>query len=267
MCLARYSRQSFLGDQAAIRNCVVGIVGLGGGGSHVAQLLPHLGFRHYRLFDPDKVEDVNLNRMVGATLADVANEAPKIDIAARMINGLQESPDVIAFQARWQDVALHLRECDVVFGCIDGFAERRDLEACTRRWLIPLIDIGMDVHQVDPDPPRMGGQVILSMPGGPCLTCLGFLNEQSLSREAGNYGDAGYRPQVIWSNAVLAASAVGIAVDLLTDWTRSLRSVVYLSYDGNKGLVAPHPRVAFLPEKNCPHYPATQVGEPVYLPA
>ena len=31
----------------------------------------------------------------------------------------------------------------------------------------------------------MGGQVILSMPGSPCMTCLGFLNEASLAREAG----------------------------------------------------------------------------------
>jgi hypothetical protein len=37
----------------------------------------------------------------------------------------------------------------------------------------------------------MGGQVILSMPGSPCRTCLGFLNEATLAREAALYGDAG----------------------------------------------------------------------------
>lgn len=102
-----------------------------------------------------------------------------------------------------------------------GFAERRELEIACRRHLIALIDVGMDVYVVGDEPPRMGGQVILSMPGAPCMTCLGFLNEATLAREAGAYGDAGPRPQVVWSNGVLASTAIGIAVDLLTDWTRA----------------------------------------------
>ena len=75
-----------------------------------------------------------------------------------------------------------------------GFAERRELEIACRRHLIALIDVGMDVYVVGDEPPRMGGQVILSMPGAPCMTCLGFLNEATLAREAGAYGDAGPRP-------------------------------------------------------------------------
>ena len=113
-----------------------------------------------------------------------------------------------------------LASCDIVFGCVDGFAERRELEIACRRHLIPLIDIGMDVHIVGKEPPRMGGQVILSMPGSRCMKCLGFLSDASLAREAALYGDAGPRPQVVWPNGVLASTAVGVAVDLLTNWTR-----------------------------------------------
>jgi hypothetical protein len=171
---------------------------------------------------------------------------------------------VETFACRWQDRPAPLRGCDIVFGCVDGFAERRELEVACRRHLIPLIDVGMDVHTVGDEPPRMGGQVILSMPGAPCMTCLGFLNDATLAREAARYGDAGTQPQVVWPNGALASTAVGVAVDLLTDWTRSLRGPVYLMYDGNIGTVTPHPRLIYHDGGPCPHFPLAQVGNPVF---
>ena len=35
------------------------------------------------------------------------------------------------------------------------------------------------------------------------MHCFGFLNEQNLAQEAARYGDAGERPQVVWSIACL----------------------------------------------------------------
>lgn len=48
-----FSRQSFLGPDAdeILANARVTIVGLGGGGSHIAQQLAHLSVRHIRLID------------------------------------------------------------------------------------------------------------------------------------------------------------------------------------------------------------------------
>jgi hypothetical protein len=48
---------------------------------------------------------------------------------------------------------------------------------------------------------------------------MGFLTDELLTQEAARYGDAGGRPQVIWSNGVLCSAAVGIIVDLLTGWS------------------------------------------------
>src|SRR5690348_2125716 len=96
------------------------------------------------------------------------------------------------------------------------------------------------------------------------MTCLGFLNEDSLAKEAARYGAAGDRPQVVWSNGVLASTAVGIAVSLLTDWTRALRRSVYLSYDGNSGTVVPHVRMQYLGGATCNHFPLESVGDPVF---
>jgi len=259
----RFSRQSFLGknSQHTIEQAVVGIAGLGGGGSHIVQQLAHLGFLNYRIYDPDVVEGSNLNRHVGTGIKDVAERTPKIEVAQRVVKGLRPHADIEAYAHKWQYNPGPLRGCDLIFGCVDGFNERRELEACARRYLIPLIDIGMDVHALNNEPPRMGGQVILSMPGGPCMFCLGFLNEATLAREGERYGNAGENPQVVWPNGVLASAAVGIAIDLLTDWTRSLREVVYLEYDGNAGTIKPHMRIRYLSERRCPHYLLNEIGD------
>jgi hypothetical protein len=55
-----------------------------------------------------------------------------------------------------------------------------------------------------------------------------------------------------------------VAVDLLTDWSRSLRGPVYLSYRGNDGTVQPHVRLKYLGGGCCDHYPRDRVGEPVF---
>lgn len=260
----RYSRQSFLGEhnERWICTCVVGIVGLGGGGSHIVQQLAHIGLLHYILYDADIVKDHNLNRLVGASRVDAVEKRPKIEVARRVILGLQPDASIKAYQERWQEHPESLRGCDLIFGCVDGLAERRELEASARRYLIPYIDIGVDIHQVGTEPPQMAGQVILSMPGEPCLACMGFLSETDLARETALYGAAGPRPQVIWANGVLASTAVGLAVDLLTDWSRVLHQPIYLSYYGNQATVKPHMRLNYLESTICPHYPLDQVGEP-----
>jgi len=266
---ARFSRQSFLGATAerAIEQATVGIVGLGGGGSHIVQQLAHIGFTNFVIYDPDRVEESNLNRLIGATREDAQKQRPKVFVAARTIHGLIASPNVTTVAARWQEDVGALRQCDLVFGCLDRLQDRSELEVCARRFVMPYIDIGLGVRIVGDEPPRMAGQVVLSVPGAPCFRCLGFLNERDLAEEAAQYGDAGPRPQVVWANGVLASTAVGIAVDLLTDWTAALRSPAYLSYDGNSGTLTPHPRLRYLRTTSCEHFPADEVGVPDFLPA
>ena len=263
---SRASRQAFLGSnaQAIFAHARVAVLGLGGGGSHIVQQLAHVGFQDFTICDPDRAEDTNLNRLVGATEEDGAIGARKIDIAARLIRGLVPRARLDCFFGRWEEHAIALRETDIIFGCLDSYAARRDLELFTRRYLIPLIDIGLDVVAAEGEPPQMSGQVIASMPGAPCMACIGFLNEVTLAQEAGRYGDAGVRPQVAWANGVLASAAVGVAVDLLTNWSQRLTMPVYLEYDGNAHTLRPHVRLQYLPKGACPHFPATQVGDPVF---
>jgi molybdopterin-synthase adenylyltransferase len=267
----RFSRQSFLGNDSekSLATAKVGIVGLGGGGSHIAQQLAHAGFRQFKLFDADVIEDSNLNRLVGGTELDVAMAMPKVVIAERVIRGVAPSAHVERIQARWQEHPEALRACDLIFGNVDGYRQRGELQVCSRRYCIPYVDIGLDVADVGDEGPKMRGQVILTVPGGPCMKCVDFITDENLDEEGARYGDAGARPQVVWANGALASTAVGLGVDLLTGWTRSVPPlrVIYLSYDGNTGVFAPDKRLKYVRSVHCPHFAAEDVGDPVLRPA
>jgi hypothetical protein len=266
----RHERHSFLGERSEeiIKSIRCGIVGVNGGGSHGVQQYGHIGFRRFVIYDPGNVDtESNLSRNVISTLKDFERRAPKVDLAERKLQSIVgRDLELEPYRCRWQDRPEPLATCDLIIGGVDTFKERHELEAFARRYLIPYIDIGLDVNTVGGEPPRMAGQVILSMPGSPCMWCLGFLTEERLALEAARYGDVGGRPQVVWANGVLASTAVGIAIDLFCDWTGTLRKVVHLSYDGNSGCVTPHTTLPYVDSRRCSHYPLSDIGPPRYVP-
>lgn len=264
--MARFSRQGFLGPVAtrAFAKITVGIVGLGGGGSHVAQQLAHLGVGRFILFDPDIIEDHNLNRTVGATEQDVSDEEPKVQVSKRVILAINSKADVQLVQAAWSTDIPRLRDCDFVFGCLDTFQGRADLETSCRRAVIPLIDIGMDVHGKGPF--SISGQIATSLPGMHCLRCYGIVREDLLVAEAARYGSAGGRPQVVWPNGVLASTAVGVFVQLVAPWRVPEAASLLIGYDGDKMVLEHDRRLAALSGASCPHFPPEDVGDPLWEP-
>ncbi len=260
-----FARQSFLGDEALLTEARIGVVGLGGGGSHVVQQMAHTGVGRFVLYDGDAIEATNLNRLVGGTARDVAMKMPKTMISERVIRGVTLDAEIVRCPARWQEDPVPLRGCDLIFGCVDSYRERWELQVLSRRFLIPYIDVGIDVLSAGCETPKIRGQVIVTVPGGPCMKCIHFVDDEALAKEAARYGDAGGRPQVVWANGVLASTAVGLGVDLLTGWTRQRPplNVVYLSYDGNLGTVAPDKRLKYV-RSPCPHFPDHDVGDPTW---
>jgi molybdopterin/thiamine biosynthesis adenylyltransferase len=260
----RLDRQSFLGADSdqILDAATIGIIGTGGGGSHLVQQLAHVGIGGYVPTDPDSIDLTNTNRLIGGTLADVEKNLPKVQIAERQIRGLLPHARVRAVKRDWRLALSELKDCDILIGAVESFKDRDELERFARRFMIPYIDIGMDVLPIVEHEFLISGQVILSMPGGPCLRCCNFINEERLAREVERYGAAGPRPQVVWPNGVLASTAVGIAIELLTPWHRERRSFLYLEYDGNRKTLSPSHWSEALQSRCCPHYRDGEVGDP-----
>lgn len=260
----RLVSQSFLGPDSdtILAGIEVGIVGLCGGGSHLVHQLPLVGVSKFVLADHDVVEDRNRNRMLGSTPGDVQAARAKTVVAEWVIRSINPDAEIVLHQSRWQEAIEDLRRCDVIFGCVDSYRERDDLERFCRRFLIPYIDIGMDVHEAS-GCYSISGQVVLSSPCGPCLWCLGILNQKRLQQEAGQYGKAGSRPQVVWPNGVLASLAVGLFVQLVCPWHGSPQLAACCEFDGNRHRVETN-RLGAVADLRCGHFPPDELGDHFY---
>jgi molybdopterin-synthase adenylyltransferase len=260
-------RQSFLGadSEIVLRRSKAALVGLGGGGSHIALQLAHIGLGSFLPIDLDFIEDTNLNRLVGATMEDVRLRTAKVDIAERVIKAVNPAAEVMKRRANWSEVTAELRDVDVIFACVDSMSCRNELEAFARRFLIPLIDIGMDVHESSGEY-SIGGQVMLSIPGKPCMRCMGLVTDDALAKEAARYGVAGEKPQVVWPNGTLASISVGFFMKLVTPWETHKATPLLLEYDGDLQTVAPSNKLAYLPAY-CRHFDSlNELGDPFWPP-
>lgn len=264
--MSQLERQSFLGEDSdrKLAGTRVGLVGLGGGGSHVAQQLAHVGVGRYVLVDPDHIEESNLNRLVGGTVEAVRLRESKTAIAARLIRGVNPAAEVIEHRANWQSALDDLKSCDLIVGGLDSVVAKDELDRFCRRYLMPYIDMGMDVHQLPSAGFLIAGQVALVLPGTPCLRCMGIVTEAAMKEEAAKYGAAGGKPQVVWPNGLLASAAVGLAIQLIFPWHSQVPKGALLEYDGNKQVLQSSSVFPHLLAAGCPHHQADEVGDPLF---
>lgn len=127
----------------------VAIVGLGGTGSYVLDLLTKTPIHEIHLFDQDTFLNHNAFRAPGAASLEQLEAQPKkvayfTELYSRM---------------RWRivphDVNIEsanvelLRDMTFVFICIDGGPTKRDIVDRLQEWNMPFIDVGMGVELVE----------------------------------------------------------------------------------------------------------------------
>jgi molybdopterin-synthase adenylyltransferase len=213
--------------QSVLGQLRVGIVGLGGTGSVVAQQLAHLGVGSIRLIDPDVIEATNLNRVVGATPIDVGR--PKVEVARRLIMATSQRTCVIASQLDIldADVARTLLDTDVVFSCTDTHGSRAVVSILAYQYLVPVIDLGVAIQtRSSGTVSHISGRVQLLVPDLPCLVCAGVLDSEAVRRElmtevqraADPYivGAPVRQPAVISINSTVASLAVTMMLSAVT---------------------------------------------------
>ena len=193
--ILRYDRQiSLLGQagQSRLYQSVIGLVGLGGGGSHVAVQAAHAGFGTILLVDNDVIEESNLSRLVGMGPADVGK--PKVAAYASLLPLLNPETVVVPVQERFpspKSVEI-LKQVDVLIGCVDTFHARKELQNFCWRYLIPFVDIGIGTSTGNPSAQRsvaaIDGHVHTHIPGGPCMWCVGLLSKERLELELAGQG-------------------------------------------------------------------------------
>lgn len=170
--------------QALLNRLHVGIVGLGGIGSPIAEQLCRLGVGKLTLVDGDHFDPSNINRVYGSQTADVG--VAKVAIAQRNIEriGLGTQVSTVPIHITDESSAKTLRDCDVIFGCTDKQIPRAILNQLSLRYSIPVIDSGVLIDSENGRIRGVHGRVTTVIAGEACLFCRGRISPEALRIEA-----------------------------------------------------------------------------------
>ncbi|MHB1105404.1 MAG: ThiF family adenylyltransferase [Lutibacter sp.] len=168
----------------------IGIVGLGSVGSMVAEGLARMGLEKFVLIDFDKVEEHNLDRLVGSTKKDIGKY--KVDVTNRQISSIGTSANIDINKSNkslYEEEAFRLAlDCDILFSCVDRPRARYILNHIAYAHLIPVIDGGIQVR-FDGDETNgydfsgADWQLQTISPNKPCLQCLEVYTTSDVSLE------------------------------------------------------------------------------------
>ncbi|MDD5464915.1 MAG: ThiF family adenylyltransferase [Candidatus Omnitrophica bacterium] len=235
--------------QAAIMNTKIGIVGLGGMGSCVVQMLSHLGIQEFMLLDDDRVEKSNLNRLVGATREDVINKTLKVEVAQRVIKSINPEAKITSLGNLRTAEAIEVLSTfpDVIFGCVDNDSARMILTDLAAAYKKTLVDCATEIDLKGDNGISFGGRVVVAQPGDFCLWCANQIDPQIANEELESEQEKSFRrhhgyglgaevvaPAVMSLNGVIAGLAVTEFIMLITGMRKPERM---LTYKGTRGIV------------------------------
>jgi len=238
-------------DGSAIRRllkkAVVAVVGLSGGGS---QVVPHLAsFGVGEIIAIDNQDSDTSNQFATPNLGwlDVLLHLKKttsahvrtwlVNRAVKLTKIRARVPEPLAVDA--------LKRADVIVGCVNNLHARADINELAWRYCIPYIDIGLSLRTAEsnattiPKMTHIAGNLITSLPGGPCLWCIGFVDDNKLAQETGGRGRSYLQGRndanayVSGFNSTLASEAANEVLRLLTGVRRG--NELMRVYDGFAG--------------------------------
>lgn len=241
----QFSRQilAFGGEgQKAIMNTRVGVVGVGGLGSCVIQMLSYLGVQEFMLVDDDRVEESNLNRLIGAVREDVVNKTTKVEVAQRVIRSVNPKANItIMGNLRSAEAIESLSTFPgVIFGCVDNDSARMILTDLAAAYEKILIDCATEIEPDGDKIMNFGGRVIVARPGDFCLWCANQIDAEIAKQELESDKEKSFRknhgyglgaavtaPAVISLNMTVAGLAVTEFLMLVTGIREPERMLTY----------------------------------------
>ncbi len=261
---ARFDRQVLafgtLG-QAQLSKASIGIIGLGGTGSSVAEQLARLGIGRLVLVDDDYLEDSNISRVYGS-YPDAfpprriwpfsKRSRKKVKIIADNIRKIAPTTDiesifgnVVATRA-----SSRLLDCDMLMLCTDEHWGRAIVNEISYQYLIPTINIGVRIDAPDGRITGATGSLHILGPGKPCLWCYQYLSGNRISAESmlpeqraarlreGYAESVGRSPMVISLTTTMAGLAVTQLLHYFTGFRRDSGTINCLRYDILEGTVS-----------------------------
>ncbi len=245
--------------QQTIESLKIGVVGVGGTGSLVAEQMARAGIRNLLLVDHDLIEESNLSRIFGATHQDLNRY--KVDVLAEYLEKISDSAvSKDNRSAIKQTVLARMRDCDLVFSCVDNDRTRALLNRFAHQYLIPVIDLGTRLDGRQGHITAAAGRVSILGNSFTCLRCSNHISAEriraesmprderiALQKEGYIMGIDEPAPAVVSMNTVVAGLGVTAALNLFVSLTGGIQPLDQI-YDARSGSVFPiNPRH----EKGC----------------
>jgi hypothetical protein len=217
--------------QSSLARLRVLVVGASSVGLDVAARLAATGIIHVGVMDFDSVEIINLDRMTGATAADVRLARGKAEVAARLMAqaATAERPVIAQYDLSICEPAglAAALDYDIIISCVDRPWARGILNTIAYADLIPVLDGGIGIDTFDDGQMRNATwRTHLLAPGQPCMICnrqlqasdiqtdkLGLLDDPAYLRGA-NLGQQPIRQNVAALAASVSASLLAQFVSL-----------------------------------------------------
>jgi molybdopterin-synthase adenylyltransferase len=163
-----------LKGQARLLRATVAVIGAGGLGGFVLELLARMGIGKLVVADGDVFADSNLNRQMISTEADIGKS--KVKAVAERIAKVNSATSVEACHlvADESNLPALLKECNLVIDCLDNLPSRFDLEkACSQ----------MDLVLIHGAIAGLLGQIAVIRPGKPLLESIyGSVAQSGITR-------------------------------------------------------------------------------------
>lgn len=149
----------------------VGIAGVSGTGSIIAEQLMRLGVKRMVLVDDDVVEVRNLGRILNSTVDDAVRQVNKALMMQKVYTAVGLDIEVVAAPTviLAPETIQLLSQCDVLFGCLDSADGRMHLNQISTFYSIPYIDLGVSLKTDQGMITDINGAVRIVLPGGSSL--------------------------------------------------------------------------------------------------
>ncbi len=251
-----YSRQILAfgkKGQAAIAATKVGIVGVGGTGSSVAEQLVRLGVTDIVLVDPDNFECSNLTRVYGTfTGWPLRRRRTKVALVAKHLRRINPAASIAAVSRHvaLTQAARALLDRDIIFLCTDDHWGRSIVNQIAYQYVIPTINLGTRIDSKNGKITFGAGAVDVLRPDQPCLWCKQVLRAErvaaesmprstrrTLEREGYVEGIDEATPSVVSITTTLAGLAATLFLQLVTDFMGDRGGVSRLNFDMLEGTV------------------------------
>ncbi len=168
-----------------LKDMKIAIIGAGGTGCLMVELLRRAGCGNLLLIDDDIVEDTNLNRLLFASSTDVEEKNKKVSVALRANDQcvLENKLEIIDGNVTNPSVLHKLSGIDLLIGCIDKDYPRYVLNDFAVKYFMPYVDLGSEIGIAGEKLQSLDARVTYVYPGGPCLNCRGLIDHERIRLE------------------------------------------------------------------------------------